>query len=47
MGSGSPLKMMDFSSGPFKTLSDLVDHIEKRRLFAPWGSPGVQEIGAG
>jgi hypothetical protein len=24
-----------------KTLDDLLDHIEKRRLFAPWGSPGI------
>jgi hypothetical protein len=27
--------------GPFKTVDDLLDQIESRRLFTPWGSPGV------
>jgi hypothetical protein len=30
-----------YEVGPFKTLDDLLDQIERRRLFAPWGSPGV------
>jgi hypothetical protein len=27
--------------GPFSSLDELVDHVEKNKLFGPWGSPGV------
>jgi hypothetical protein len=27
-------------TGPFSSLDDLVDHVEKNNLFGPWGSPG-------
>ena len=26
--------------GPFSTLDELIDHVEKNKLFGPWGSPG-------
>ena len=26
--------------GPFPSLEDFLDHIEERKLFSPWDSPG-------